>query len=144
VQDVLQRGSVMGSEVTQVPNVGVTVTQRIGYSTTGYSLILHSLVHEDQTVSIEVQGSVSTPLPTRTSQLAGTVVEITSQTMTDYMQHARLRSGATLVLSGLDQSDLSLSESGVGSPKFSLLGGGRKSRRGQRSMLILLTPRIIG
>ena len=31
-----------------------------------------------------------------------------------------------------------------GSPKFSLLGGGKKANRGRRSILILLTPRILG
>ena len=54
-----------------------------------------------------------------------------------------LRSGATMVLSGFEQTRASGNQRGIGSPRFQALGGGTRSSSRKSTMVVLITPVVI-
>lgn len=70
--------------------------------------------------------------------------EYRSRSLDDFVQRARLKTGETLVLTGVDQTDRQTQDRGIGSPKFKLLGGSANARDNNRMLVILLTVRSVG
>ena len=92
---------------------------------------------------MQVEVSISTPTGSEEVSLGnGVTVTIPNRDAHDFMQNARMRDGATMVLATLDQSTLADTANGVGSPRNWLFGGGRKSQEARRMLVVLLTPRI--
>lgn len=143
LQTVAEDGYVANTTTTLVQNVGVQQSAQTAYQTTGFSLTVLPLIHDDGTISMQVQGSISTPTGSEEVTLGdGVTVTIPNRDADDFMQNARLRSGATMVLATLDQATLADTANGVGSPRNWLFGGGRKSQEARRMLVVLLTPRI--
>lgn len=56
----------------------------------------------------------------------------------------KLRSGQTLILSGFDEKGEDANKSGVGSPSFFGLGGGRVRTSTHSVLVVLITPILLG
>lgn len=143
VQTIAERGYVANTTTTLVQDVGSQVSFQSAYQTTGFALTILPLIHDDGTISMQVQGSISAPTDGVEVSLGGDVsATIPNRTADDFMHLARLRSGTTMVLSTLDQATLSDTANGVGSARNWLFGGGRKSQEARRMLVVLLTPRV--
>ncbi len=55
----------------------------------------------------------------------------------------RLRSGETLILTGFDENGDDARKSGVGSPSFFGLGGGRTRSTSHSALVVLVTPIVL-
>jgi len=143
LQSTAETGYVANTTTTLVQDVGSQVTFQSAYQTTGFSLAILPLIHEDGTISMQVQGSISTPTGGEEVALGGEVTAtIPNRNADDFLHQARLRSGSTMVLSTLDQATLADTADGVGSARNWLFGGGRKSQEARRMLVVLLTPRV--
>lgn len=60
-----------------------------------------------------------------------------------FSQQVMMRNGATLVLAGFDQTEVSKQARGVGRPLSWLLGGSKQSTNTRKMVVIAITPREI-
>jgi len=139
-----ERGLIEGSQQTVVPNVGVTTTATVSRQTTGISLDILPVVLANQQIQLHVQGQLSTDNGEDILAVGESSFRSPRTSKGSFSNRGVMPSGGTLVLSSIDEQTLTDQQRGVGSPKFSLLGGGRNTSRERRLLVILITPRRIG
>lgn len=144
LQRAQERGFVQGSQQTVVPNVGVTTAAVVSRMTTGISLDVLPQVLPNQMIQLHIQGQLSTDDGDDTLAVGDASFSSPRTSKGAFSNRAMVPSGATLVLSSIDESTVSEDRRGVGSPNFPLLGGGRNTARSRRMLVILITPRRIG
>lgn len=142
LQNALQDAFVVGRTTTLIPDAGAQTTITTMQQTTGLSLTLLPRILDDDTVLLQVQGSLSTPLASKRVEADGVELELPRTSIDDVLQRARVKSGSTLVLTAVEHDDIGAEERGVGSPRFFGFGGGKRATKARRLVLILLTPRI--
>lgn len=144
LQKAQERGFIQGSQQTVVPNVGVTTSATVSRMTTGISLDVLPQVLPNQMIQLHIQGQLSTDDGNDALAVGEASFASPRTSKGAFSNRAMVPSGATLVLSSIDESTLSEDRRGVGDPGFALLGGGRAAKRERRIMVILITPRRIG
>lgn len=132
------------SQVSLVPDVGQQITRTQGKVTSGFSMVLLPILTERKDVLLQAQINLSSLRELRRlgSVEDGSYTEMPLIDSRQVMQNVRLDSGQTLVLTGFEQETLRSDANGVGSARFTLLGGGKKSQKNNSTLVILITPRI--
>ncbi|MGF6464260.1 type IVB pilus formation R64 PilN family outer membrane protein [Stenotrophomonas sp. PvP086] len=140
VQLGTQTGYIQQASSTQTTDVGVTQSLTPGQVTAGFNMTLVPYIQPDnKTVLLSLAinmtdliglEKVDEKTPVQTPNLAKQIVN----------QEVKLKSGQTLVLSGLDTVTLQDTRSGVGRPWFFLFGGGKKTSREREVLVALVTP----
>jgi hypothetical protein len=70
-------------------------------------------------------------------------IQLPRRSVRNFMQNVSMRSGQTLVLTGFQQANSNMDSSGMFSPKAWILGGGKKNEELLRTIVIVVTPRIV-
>jgi type IVB pilus formation R64 PilN family outer membrane protein len=78
-----------------------------------------------------------------TYKVGDNTVQLKNISRRNFLQQARIPHNTTLVLAGFEQTKSSSSKSGVGSPLFSLLGGGDVSSKQKEALIIVITPTVL-
>ncbi|MDD3370334.1 MAG: hypothetical protein PHE27_00765, partial [Alphaproteobacteria bacterium] len=60
-----------------------------------------------------------------------------------FIQQSMLRSGQTLMIGGIDRTDMTQNKQGIGSPDNFLLGGGTSSNETHLMMIIAISPQVM-
>lgn len=143
VQTATQDTFLVNRTTTVVPQGGTTQSSFTTLQqTTGLSLTLLPRILDDERVLLQVQGSISAPLVPKRVDADGVELELPRTSLDDIFERAILRTGSTLVLTGIEQSDVSDDARGIGSARFSLFGGGQRASKAKRLVVIVLSPRI--
>ncbi len=128
----------------QVPNAGATTSFQGATVTTGFAMRLTPLVRANDDVIVQLELNLSNLRNLR--QISPGLGLTAEQPEVDRRQIAPqvlLRSGATMVLSGFEQTRASGNQRGIGSPRFQALGGGTRSSSRKSTMVVLITPVVI-
>jgi type IVB pilus formation R64 PilN family outer membrane protein len=130
---------------TVVPNVGVQRALTPGSVSTGFALhMVPTVVRGDEVLlSMAIDLSTLRELREVGNIEQGAALEAPNVSQRQLTQDAKLSSGETLVLAGLEQENLRDDRSGVGDASFPLLGGSRQAGKRRNTLVMLVTPRVI-
>jgi type IVB pilus formation R64 PilN family outer membrane protein len=132
------------SNTTQTTNAGTTTSLTPGTVSTGFSMHVLPSIMLDGTILLQFSADISTLRTIREVVGGDTKIEAPEVDAKSFLQRAKMKSGETLVLSGFEQTDGNLKNSGVGTASNWLAGGGMKAARSKDSLVILVTPVIVG
>jgi len=143
IQKAQDRGGGRTDTQVVVPDAGIVTTSTISRLTTGISLDVLPLIMEDNRIQMHIQGTLSKRdgddvFGTGANALTAPIVSKAA-----FQQRAIIASGSTLALTSIDESTTATNDSGVGSPRFTLLGGKRQAERSRQLTLILVKPRVL-
>ncbi|CAD7741218.1 hypothetical protein LMG31884_47430 (plasmid) [Xanthomonas hydrangeae] len=145
VQLGTQTGYIMQSSATSTADVGVTSSITPGQVTAGFNMTLMPFIQPDnKTVLLSLAINITDLIELERKEVGDTAVETPNLSKQILNQEVRIQSGQTLVLSGLDTINVQDTRSGVGSPRFFLFGGGKKTSRDREVLIALVTPIVKG
>lgn len=137
-------GFLESSEVSLVPDVGVQTTINPGRTTTGFTMTLLPVLSGND---VMMQATISLrslrELRRLGSDQQGNTYETPLTDLRQVMQHLNLKSGQTAIMTGFEQETLRSNATGVGSPRFRLLGGSKVDEERSSSLVIMITPRVV-
>lgn len=123
-------------------DTGMTVTPEV--VTTGFDMKLVPRILNNREIMIEYALEISELDRIRTFGREGsTQVELPEVSRTRFQQQALLNNGETLVLAGFERDRRATENSGVGNPRFPLLGGGSRAETSRVVTVITVTPRLL-
>jgi type IVB pilus formation R64 PilN family outer membrane protein len=143
IQNAVERGAVLSTTQTAVPDVGLITSGTVSRLPTGVSLDVLPVILQDQRIIMHIQGTLSKQDGTETLGTGTNTFNSPIISTSAFSRRAAVPSGGTLVLSSIDETTLSDTQDGVGNPGFRLFGGSRKTSRERRVLMILITPRVI-
>jgi type IVB pilus formation R64 PilN family outer membrane protein len=132
----------VASQTVLVPNAGQTTNPIFVEQVTGLALSIVPVITGNHDVLLELEGSLSTPRAPKTVSVNNTTFQLPRSRDNQIHQSARLGSGSTLMLTGLDFTDSATDDRGIGAAKFSLFGGGTNASKARKTLVILITPRV--
>lgn len=135
---------VASSSTTVTPDVGATTEITPGSVNTGFSMHVLPSIQADGTLFLQFSAELSSLRELRQISSGNTLIEAPDIDAKSFLQRVKMKSGETLVLSGFEQTDGNVEYNGVGHAKNPLLGGGMKAARNKDSMVILVTPIVVG
>lgn len=128
----------------QVPNAGATTSFQGATVTTGFAMRLTPMVRANNDVIVQLELNISNLRNLR--QISPGLGLTAEQPEIDRRQIAPqvlLKSGATMVLSGFEQTRAGGNRRGIGSPKFQALGGGTNANQKKSTLVVLITPIVL-
>lgn len=146
VQMADQTVYVAQSSTTTTTDVGATTSLTPGMMTTGFNMTLLPLIQGDGDVQLQVAFNLSDPPTIRnfTSKDGNSYIEMPYTKLRSLSQKTNLRAGQALVLTGFDQSNTRMTKNGTFTPGNFLLGGGRDGDDSRSTLVIIITPELMG
>lgn len=139
IANKIQEAYLASQGVTQTANVGAQSTITPGLLTTGLELALlpHIQDTNDLVIQYGVTLSAKKSIRTITSPDGNSSIEAPEVGLSDFVGRVTMRSGETLVMSGLEQLTMQLDETG------NLAVGGGYTKNGSHVVMVLsVTPRL--
>lgn len=125
-------------------NVGSSTSISKTTVTTGFNMtVLPYILPGSNQVQLQASFSMSDDPTFRTFTSGNSSTELMKTKMRVFNQRTMLKMGQTLVLSGFQQMNDSVSKEGVGSPSFWPLGGGGDTEKDHSMLVILITPTLL-
>ena len=143
VQVATEQGYLASVSTTNTVNVGSTTALVPGTVTTGFNMTLLPHVLDNGTVLLQFYTNISSLLSLNSVQSGGEQIQTPNIDTRNFLQRVSMKSGQTLVLSGYEGTDDSLTQSGVGKPQNALFGGGYQGTRDREVIVILITPMLL-
>lgn len=132
---------------TLASGVGGTSTTTLtpGVVTEGFSMSFTPRILQDNRVMLRYSVDLSSVDQIETFQApdGNSAIQLPRRSVRNFMQNVSMRSGQTLVLTGFQQSNASSKRSGMLSPSAWALGGGKKHDELLRTIVIVVTPKIV-
>lgn len=134
------------SSTTTTTDVGATTSLTPGMMTTGFNMTLLPLIQDGGDVQLQVAFNLSDPPTIRnfTSKDGNSYIEMPYTKLRSLSQKTNLRAGQALVLTGFDQSNTRMTKNGTFTPGNFLLGGGRDGDDSRSTLVIIITPELMG
>jgi type IVB pilus formation R64 PilN family outer membrane protein len=122
-----------------------TTTLTPGVVTEGFSMNFTPRILQDNRVLLRYSVDLSSvdAIETFESPDGNSSIQLPRRSVRNFMQNVSMRSGQTLVLTGFQQANSNMDSSGMFSPKAWILGGGKKNEELLRTIVIVVTPRIV-
>ncbi|NTZ88242.1 PilN family type IVB pilus formation outer membrane protein [Burkholderia metallica] len=140
VQVATQQGYLASVSTTNTANVGSQTALTPGTITTGFNMTLLPHVLDNGTVLLQFYTNISALLELKTVESGGQKIQTPEIDTRNFLQRVSMKSGQTLVLSGYEASNDSLTKSGIGKPNNYAFGGGYDGVRDRQEIVILITP----
>lgn len=117
-----------------------------GLVTEGFSMNFTPLVTDGGDVLMRYTVDLSTieGITTYTTPDGSASIQLPQRSVRNFMQNVRVHSGETLVLTGFQQNSGNEKEQGTGSSRNWVLGGGRQATALNRTIVVVVTPYILG
>lgn len=122
-----------------------TTTLTPGVVTEGFSMNFTPRILQDNRVMLRYSVDLSSvdQIETFKAPDGNAAIQLPRRSVRNFMQNVSMKSGQTLVLTGFQQSNANADSSGMLSPSAWMLGGGKNSDELLRTIVIVVTPRIV-
>ncbi len=140
VQVATQTSYLQSSQTAVVASVGTTTTLIPGVITAGFNMSILPHILTNGTVMLQFSTDISTLVQIRDIVSNGTHIESPEVSTRNFLQRVSMKSNETLIISGFEQADDTLTRRGVGDPRNIVLGGGVNGATNKDVMVILITP----
>ena len=144
LQVAKQTSYLQQSQTTVVPQVGTTTTLIPGTVTSGFNMSILPHVLANGTVLLQFSTDISALNTIREVESGTSKIETPEIDTRNFLQRVAMKSNETLIISGFEQTDDNLDRQGVGSARNVALGGGSKAASAKESIVILITPTLVG
>lgn len=146
IQVALQQDYISDVTSEQTANVGSSVSSTRSTITTGFNMtVLPYLMPASSSMQLQFSVNMSDDPTMRTvPQGEKSSVELMKTRLKTFTQRVNMKSGQTLILSGYEQLNNTADHQGVGSPRFSGLGGGSSGTKNRTQLVMFVTPIILG
>lgn len=142
IQDTSNQGYIESVASTAVPNAGASTSIQQGTITTGFSLNVLPVVLDDDRVLLQTAMDLSTLDAMNTASSGGQTIQTPETSARDLLNRVALRSGETLIISGLEQVGGSDNRSGLLHPD-PIEGGDRKGTTNRSALVVVITPVVV-
>lgn len=143
VTDVNARGYLAEVSQNQTANVGSQISLRPGTVVTGTTLQLTPRILANDSMLLEFALSRSNLNRLDSAGSGGQQIQVPDVGATGTAQKVALASGQTVILTGLQNAENRIENSGVGEAEFFGLGGRRTGRTGRSRLVIVLQPHVL-
>ncbi|MDD2324387.1 MAG: secretin N-terminal domain-containing protein [Alphaproteobacteria bacterium] len=109
----------------------------------GFSLQLTPRLLEDGRIMMQYSLSLNDIIDMPSFDTGSGTVQLPEMSTRTFVQQAMLKSGATLIIGGYDDEQISQTSSGVGNAYNYLLGGGSVNAKSRSMMFIAITPQVL-
>ncbi len=133
--------SITNSESTSSTYASSTVTP--GTVREGFSLQLTPRLLDDGRIMLQYSMSLTDIVNMDSMDTGAGSVQLPETASRVFVQQAMLRSGATLLVGGYDDEQVSQQSQGVGSPFNYFLGGGSSNSKSRAMLFIAITPQVL-
>ncbi len=144
IQQALQTGYLQSSSTRPSTTVGVapSTTLTPGIVTTGFTLLTVPRIDGNRII-LGLSMSLAPPPKLTTFSSNGSQIQLPTVSPTTAQEVAVLRSGQSLMLTGLQQTSNQSTDTGVGDPSFKLFGGGNDTQHDHSMLVVVVTARRI-
>lgn len=143
VQVARQTSYLKSSQSTITALVGNTTTLTPGTVTSGFNMSVLPHVLNNGTVLMQFSIDISALRQIRTVASNNSVLETPELDTRNFLQRVAMKSNETLIISGFEQTDDTLNNTGTGVATNVLFGGGIKARKSKEVIVILVTPTAV-
>ncbi|MEZ7174545.1 MAG: PilN family type IVB pilus formation outer membrane protein [Pseudomonas helleri] len=134
---------VASSSTTTTASVGSSTALTPATITSGFNMMLLPKLLDKENMLLMITLSISSKPIFKDFESNDSKVQTTDYDTKNVAPKVRLRSGETLILTGFDENGDDASKSGVGSPSFFGLGGGRTRSTSHSALVVLVTPIVL-
>lgn len=144
LQVAKQTSYLQSSQSTTVSQVGTTNSLQPGTITSGFNMSILPHVLTNGTVLLQFSTDISALRQIREVQSGASKIESPEVDTRNFLQRVAMKSNETLIISGFEQTDDNLDRQGVGNARNYAFGGGFKAGTSKESIVILITPTMLG
>lgn len=134
---------VASSSTTTTASVGSSTALTPATITSGFNMMLLPKLLDKENMLLMITLSISSKPVFKDFESNDSKVQTTDYDTKNVAPKVRLRSGETLILTGFDENGDDARKSGVGSPSFFGLGGGRTRSTSHSALVVLVTPIVL-
>lgn len=134
---------VASSSTTTTASVGSSTALTPATITSGFNMMLLPKLLDKENMLLMITLSISSKPIFKDFESNDSKVQTTDYDTKNVAPKVRLRSGETLILTGFDENGDDARKSGVGSPSFFGLGGGRTRSTSHSALVVLVTPIVL-
>ncbi|MGE8113863.1 PilN family type IVB pilus formation outer membrane protein [Pseudomonas sp. NPDC086566] len=134
---------VASSSTTTTASVGSSTALTPATITSGFNMMLLPKLLDKENMLLMITLSISSKPVFKDFESNDSKVQTTDYDTKNVAPKVRLRSGETLILTGFDENGDDARKSGVGSPSFFGLGGGRTRLTSHSALVVLVTPIVL-
>ncbi|WP_047305774.1 PilN family type IVB pilus formation outer membrane protein [Pseudomonas fluorescens] len=134
---------VASSSTTTTASVGSSTALTPATVTSGFNMTLLPKLLDKENMLLMITLSISSKPIFKDFVSNNSKVQTTDYDTKNVAPKVRLRSGETLILTGFDENGDDARKSGVGSPSFFGLGGGRTRSTSHSALVVLVTPIVL-
>ena len=144
IQQALQTGYLESSTTrpSTTPGIAPSTTLTPGTVTTGFTLLTVPRIDGNRII-LGLSMSLSPPPKLNSFASNDAEIELPTVSPTTAQEVAVLRSGQSLMLTGLQQTSNQSTDTGVGDPGFKLFGGGNGRQHDHSMLVVVVTARRI-
>ncbi|MDC9654341.1 PilN family type IVB pilus formation outer membrane protein [Xanthomonas perforans] len=141
VQVARETAYIASSQGTAAAEVGTTTTLTPGAVTAGFNMnLLPHILPDSETILLQLSLSISDLVQIVRTEKGDAIIESPELDNQVLNQKVKIRSGQTLILSGLETIKVNTNRTGTGSPRWWVFGGGGISKREREVLVLLVTP----
>ncbi|MCP4395119.1 MAG: PilN family type IVB pilus formation outer membrane protein [Alphaproteobacteria bacterium] len=110
---------------------------------TGFSMQVIPRILEHGRVMLSISMSLNQFIKMTEVNVTGSTVQLPETNTRSFLQEIAMRSGQTLVISGFEETENRVDQSGIGHPDNLLLGGKRDANKKREVLVLLVTPEVL-
>ncbi len=143
IQVVEQQSYVSNVSTTQVAQAGTQQSVTTGQLSYGFTLNVLPTIEANGLINLQLSLNLSSLKALKNFAVTGAMVQLPDMVQRNAMQKVTLRNGDAYVTTGFDSDFNTITNTGVGSPNFWLLGGGVSSQQTRQKLVMIVSPRIV-
>lgn len=141
VQVARETAYIASSQGIAAAQVGTTTSLVPGAVTAGFNMnLLPHILPDSETILLQLSLSISDLVQIVRTEKGDSIIESPELDNQVLNQKVKIRSGQTLILSGLETVKVNTNRTGTGSPRWWVFGGGGISKREREVLVLLVTP----